>query len=149
MYYSSGAQQCSAYPPRRKYYLTTATWNGDQADESGVCEPGFHLASFWEIHEPSTLRYDTTLGDLQGDSGEGPPSDLSGWVRTGFLSTSAPSPGDGNCNAWTSDSGAAFGTIVNLTRDWDEAGATLDALEIWVARARACDLASRVWCIQD
>jgi hypothetical protein len=31
-----------------------------------TCAVGYHMASLWEIHEPSNLRYDTALGFHNG-----------------------------------------------------------------------------------
>ena len=44
----------------RKFYLTQALHNGAQA--LSACAQGYHMASLWEIHDTSNLRYDTDLG---------------------------------------------------------------------------------------
>ena len=64
----------------RAFYLTTTTHTGAQA--TTACAAGFHMASLWEIFDPSNLRYDATVGATADDSGAGPPF-LGGWVRTG------------------------------------------------------------------
>ncbi len=55
----------------RKFYLTKTYHNGAQA--LSACATGYHMASMWEIHQPSNLRYDTDLGFIVADSGFGPP----------------------------------------------------------------------------
>jgi hypothetical protein len=67
---------------------------------SRVVRPGYHTASIWEVLDPSNLRYDTTQGFMEADSGSGPPT-ASGWIRTGrppLGSEFSPAP---NCFAWT------------------------------------------------
>jgi len=88
----------------RGYYLTQGTYNGAEADGTdgngaGVCASGYHFASLWEILDPSNLKYNTTLGYTQADSGQGPPTNALGWVRTGYLSNTSTTAGQGNCNA--------------------------------------------------
>ena len=56
---------------RRSFYLTKTTHTGAQA--LAACAEGYHMASLWEILNPSNLRYDTELGVVVGDSGFGPP----------------------------------------------------------------------------
>ena len=56
---------------RRAFYLSQ---NGVPADQAlAACVPGFHMASLYEILDPSSLRYDTSLGlsfeDLNLDLG--------------------------------------------------------------------------------
>ena len=57
--------------PRKSFYLTRVTHNASQA--LSACAEGYHMASLWEIHDPSNLRYDTELGFTTDDSGFGPP----------------------------------------------------------------------------
>ena len=47
---------------RRSFYLTKATHKGFAGETA--CALGYHMASLWEIHEPSNLSYNTTLGLL-------------------------------------------------------------------------------------
>src|SRR5437899_259888 len=70
---------------RRSFYLTKATHKGFAGETA--CALGYHMASLWEIHEPSNLSYNTTLGLTGKDTGQGPPSGLSGWIRTGYGDT--------------------------------------------------------------
>jgi hypothetical protein len=53
------------------FYLTKTTHNGGQA--LTACAAGYHMASIWEIHDPSSLRYSTVYGFTEDDSGLGPP----------------------------------------------------------------------------
>lgn len=48
----------------RGFYLTTTTHTGDQA--LAACAAGFHMASLWEILDPSNLRYEPTPGSGTG-----------------------------------------------------------------------------------
>jgi hypothetical protein len=65
----------------RKYYLTQTTHTGGQS--LSACAEGYHMASLWEILDPSNLSYDTSLGFTLADSGSGPPASSLGWIRTG------------------------------------------------------------------
>ena len=56
----------------RQFYLTEAVVQGDQPITA--CAAGYHFASFWEIADPSNLKYNTTLGYTWSDSGQGPPA---------------------------------------------------------------------------
>lgn len=81
--------QAQEQPQRpRKFYLTRTGYTGARA--LSACTAGYHMASLWEIHDPSNLRYDTELGFVQDDSGFGPPIEF-GWIRTGALLMSLPS----------------------------------------------------------
>jgi len=107
-----------AYWPRR-YYLTPDYYNGDAADGSdgdgaGVCNPGFHFASLWEIQDTSNLKYEPGLGRTQSDSANGPPSYYTGWVRTAYYSNAGTVAGHANCSTWTSTSSDDHGTIIYL-----------------------------------
>jgi hypothetical protein len=56
----------------RKFYLTKPFHKADQA--LSVCAEGYHMASLWEIHDTSNLRYDRELGLTTVDSGFVPPT---------------------------------------------------------------------------
>jgi len=100
----------------RKFYLTK-TLDHDGAEALSACAEGYHMASMWEIHEPSNLRYDTTLGLTTADSGFGAPID-SGWIRTGFSANGSTTPGRSNCNGWTTSATTSYGTRVSLEDHW-------------------------------
>jgi hypothetical protein len=131
----------------RAFYLTQTEHMGNQV--LTACAPGFHMASLWEIWDPSNLRYDTTLGFTGGDAGSGPPS-LGGWIRTG----NAAGPPiifdfQDNCVAWTSDGSvdpSHEGTRVTLTRVWD---GTALRTHPWTATESLCSVPARVWCVED
>ncbi len=127
----------------RQYYLTKTNYNG--ANASTACASGYHMASLWEILDPSNLEYNTTLGHARDDSGEGPPVYYSGWVRTGYNGSSANIAGQGNCNAWTSSGPNDYGTVAYLPPDWT-AG---QDIHIWRVGTRTCENAVPVWCVKD
>ena len=105
----------------RQYYLTQSMYDGAGADKA--CTSGYHFASFWEILDPSNLKYNTELGWTQSDSGQGPPSWFMGWIRTGYSNgLTLITPGRANCRNWTSNSNPDKGTHVNLVDDWDAGG---------------------------
>ena len=127
----------------RKFYLTKTEHNGAQA--LSACAPGYHMASLWEIVDPSNVRYNTDLGVTFTDSGFGPPSAL-GWIRTGFLTSDSLEPGVANCDAWTSADAGRFGTLVGLHSLWNLPPTQISP---WQGIARSCSTATRVWCVQD
>jgi hypothetical protein len=133
--------------PIRGFYLSKNVVDG--ASATTACVSGYHMASIWEIHEPSNLRYDTTLGQTTDDSGSGAPFG-SGWVRTGFLSNggSAQPAGFVNCNAWTSNASSDNGSQIGLFVNWDEL-TTMVAIAPWVGSAQSCNQTAPVWCVQD
>jgi hypothetical protein len=128
----------------RKFYLTQLDYHADEA--LSVCAAGYHMASLWEIHDPSNLRYDTELGFQFDDSGSGPPSNIRGWIRTGQTIFNDNPAGHANCNLWTTRSGGSLGTSVALSGSWSSPGVSASP---WIAEASACDTGHRVWCVQD
>jgi hypothetical protein len=143
--------------PRRAFYLTPLTYDGAQA--LNACAAGYHMASMWEIVDPSNLRYDTTLGFTRSDSGFGPPSAPGdfGWVRTGRIGDDDLAAGGSNCFNWTQSAPSAIGTRVSLggglssQHYWDSA-TEVTRISPWLAEAAHCDGtdgATRVWCVQD
>lgn len=145
---------CSLRAPLRRFYLTQATVKGAAALDA--CEPGFHMASFWEIREPSGLQYDAVLGYVSGDSGEGPPDNVSlsghtlGWIRTGNSSNNPGHTlaGDANCLGWTSQSATEFGTRISLRSDWQPSMYS-SVVHPWFALGVECDHLLPVWCVED
>jgi hypothetical protein len=137
----------------RQFYLSTTAVNGDQA--TTACAEGYHLASMWEIADPSNLKYDTSLGSTSPDSGAGPPSQLvedgssipaQGWVRTGYQSSTEAVAGWGNCEAWSTRERLTSGTVVSLTSDWSSGAQDIG---VWNTDVRFCSNSVRVWCVQD
>ncbi len=128
----------------KRYYVTGgAAANGSQA--LGVCDAGYHMASLFEILDPTALAYDETRGFVTGDSGEGPPSSAIGWVRTGRGSSNAAIAGVGNCNGWTSANPSDQGTIVSLNSSWP----AVPGIPGWIVLTRACDQTANVWCVSN
>jgi hypothetical protein len=125
----------------REYYLTASTYSSTSA--TTACDSGYHMASLWEILNPSGLEYNTTLGTTRADSGSGPPSFL-GWARTGYSSNNDGSAGQANCSAWSTTAGN--GTAVRLPQIWDT---DLEDMHVWQVQLTACTSVARVWCIED
>ena len=131
---------------RKSFYVTETTHNGSQA--LTACAEGYHMASVWEILDPSNLRYNTQLGATWPDSGFGPPtaSASEAWIRTGGPASNSETIGLGNCNAWTSASQDDFGTLVRLDFPWDAAG---EKVSPWDVFTTTCVAPAHVWCVQD
>ena len=134
----------------RQYYLTKDSFKGSKPSGSngigaGVCANGYHFASLWEILDPSNMKYDTVLGDDRLDSGKGPPSYTSGWVRTGYSLNNNPNPGRANCSNWEFESG--FGTVVSLTTNWTDSSNR--DMFVWDAAVQSCSQEVQVWCMED
>ena len=132
---------------RRKFYLTTGTFDG--AGALNACDKKFRMASLYEIFDTSNLAYDTDRGQTAADSGEGPPSGVNGWIRTGFSSNNVDGPGQANCSAWTSSTDGELGTAVRLREEWlADAG----LISPWKAAEGGeqpqCDDSLPVWCVQ-
>lgn len=128
----------------RKFYLTKTGHVGNEA--LTACAGGYHMASVWEISDPSNLRYDTEFGATLADSGFGPPSGetlTTGWIRTGSRASLSSPSGTANCNAWTVGTNIGLGSTAWFTNTWNNFPASLrtDAAE--------CGSAVHVWCVQD
>lgn len=144
---------CSS-PRRRLYYLTQSFHNGSGA--ATACDPGFHMASLWEIRDTSSLDYDVLRGRTRADSGDGPPR-FSGWIRTGTSSDGTPEPGFGNCMAYTSNLAGDYGSLAVAgsenswsSSDWSTGAANeLSHTWGWTASGFECSGFSSVWCVQD
>jgi hypothetical protein len=129
----------------RKFYLTRTFHTGAQA--LSACAGGYHMASLWEILDPSNLRYDTGLGFTTVDSGFGPPDQFFGWIRTGGTASVVLPAGDANCNAWTEAGELKYGTSVLLFGPWNSP--SLSGISPWGALAITCSSPIRVWCVED
>ena len=141
----------------RQFYLTKGAYTGADADGSdgngaGVCADGYHFASLWEIVDPSNLVYNSALGwdwtelSLVSDMGQGPPTHWTGWVRTGYASgSSVGTPGEDNCNAWSSTGDGEHGTVVSLRKDWS----TTTGMHVWQPAVSPCWGPQPVWCVED
>jgi hypothetical protein len=131
----------------RQYYLTESGFNNG-AEALTACASGYHMASLWEIMDPSNLKYNTDLGRQQTDSGQGPPSDALGWVRTGYESRGSSSypAGQGNCLAWTIGTYSYWGTQAKLLSDWTAGN---EDIHVWEASTWQCNRNAPVWCVED
>jgi hypothetical protein len=134
---------------RRRFYLTQDLHLGN--DTLTACAAGFHMASFWEIRDTSKRAYDKVLGLVGLDSGDGPPTDVSAWIRTGWLYTNSPFSrvGEWNCSAWTSASTTNRGTAVYLSTNWDSIDDPVTMVSPWNAFDIHCGTGHRVWCVED
>jgi hypothetical protein len=140
------------FAPRRFYLTREQAYKGNQAVTA--CAAGFHMASMWEILDPSNLKYDTTLGATLADSGFGPPTRIQtssnifnrGWIRTGGRAQPTGAAGTGNCAGWNSDLPNDNGTAVELPPDWN---VTSDAIAPWFASPPQCSTPQQVWCVED
>ena len=139
-----GAQNVPKHSGLRKFYLTQTEHNGSQA--LTACESGYHMASMYEVLDPSNLRYDTQLGFTNADSGIGPSTNVGGWIHTGAPEFANDVPGSGNCNAWKSGSDQDDGTFVFLTFEWQENPVVVSP---WRAATTVCSANMRVWCVQN
>ncbi|MFP3939106.1 MAG: hypothetical protein ACOC7L_03525 [Acidobacteriota bacterium] len=151
---------------RRSWYLTES--QSDGAAAPFACAPGYHMASLWEVLDPTELRYASEEPDARehADMGSGPPQSIPGWIRTGHQSRSTQeddnSTGDGgyvNCSAYNSNAANEDGTFVMLNRCWQEeedcnigSGSEVLGKEVapwWLASESTCDSLIRVWCVED
>jgi hypothetical protein len=133
----------------RRFYLT-ADPVPDATHALTACAPGYHMASLWEILDPSHLKYDTALGAVAADSGQGPPvwvgTDYRGWVRTGHIASTLDITGLANCEVWTSNGTDHRGTTAALPLYW---GAGVENLHVWDTTLWSCAGSQRVWCVED
>lgn len=147
---------CRANLARRRYYLTKPRFLPTEAPTA--CATGFHFASFWELHEPARLDYDTNLGlFIPVAQGSGPPagpvshSNYSGWVRTGTLSDSPSAPpGQASCMFWSDASPFNQGTVIALPDGISTSWATAASNgSPWAAGVTPCNAMRPVWCVED
>ncbi len=127
----------------RQFYLDGGSYDG--AETTTVCASGYHFASLWEILDTSNLKYNTTLGWTNDDSGQGPPVLGYGWVRTGYSNSTANTAGEGNCNGWSSNSNSDYGTSAYRPSNWT----TGQDIYVWKVETGTCDVGRSVWCVED
>jgi hypothetical protein len=157
VYLAWGQREVSAAGPHvaqpspagmRRFYLT-ADPVPDATQAITACAPGYHMASLWEIVDPSHLRYDPDLGATAADSGQGPPvwvtTDYHGWVRTGNIASPLDITGLANCEAWTSSDAAEWGTTATLPLYW---GVGVEDVHVWDVGRWPCSADLRVWCVE-
>jgi hypothetical protein len=135
----------------RFFYLTTTTHMGAAADTA--CAAGYHMASLWEVLDPSGLEYNRALGRTGADTGDGPPSRFTGgeaWIRTGLdTGDTSSTSGLGNCNAWASASASDSGSTAQLDWPWASGDASPQTVTPWTTSWDQCITANPVWCVQD
>ena len=129
----------------RKFYLTDADYDGNNANGASVCAEGYHFASLWEILDVSNLEYNQDLGATNDDSGYGPPSSIGGWIRTGYSENNDVIPGKANCSNWESTDFS--GTIISLSSDWTNSDER--DISVWDAELQGCSSTAQVWCVED
>jgi len=134
----------AAADSRRWFYLTTTSQNG--AGALTACESGFHMANIYEIFDVSNLRYDTGRGWTRDDSGQGPPQQWGGWVRTGAASYAGSEAGASNCLAWTSSIASDAGTVAHLDYRMNDPA---NMVHPWRVLAQGCSTPWAVWCVED
>ena len=126
-------------PPKKQsgksFYLTVTDHDG--ADAPFACVPGFHMASIYEILDPTGLTYDSGLGVTPADAGNGPPAGAvyQGWMRGGHDAAGSGGVFQANCQAYQSNNPQEVGVAAHL-------GITgINAPEPWIAQPVACDQA--------
>jgi hypothetical protein len=104
------------------------------------------MASALELQDTSNLEYALLLGDVETDSGSGPISNNSGWVRTGQDASTTE-----NCNNWTSASASHTGRrmILRFPSEWNDPATQLSPWEVTIPQSCAPASATNVWCIED
>lgn len=145
---ASVAVECA---PRR-FYITNDLHTG--AEAASACDSGFHFANLYEIAQPSGLRYayDHANASTSGDSGQGPPTDAGGWIRTGNSAGNGGGFGSANCWSYTSVAPTDSGTIVAVNPHWDgviSPGTALVQDLPWLGTTYPCNLSWKVWCVED
>jgi hypothetical protein len=120
---------------RKRIYLTKQTHSGNAV--LSACTLGFHAASVADLLTLAVFTYDPVLGSTFADSGEGPPADLRGWVRTGFPASSTI-----NCSAWTTTSGT--GTLASFEPTYQGTG----DYPILMFQ-KTCNSGEVVWCVES
>lgn len=126
---------------RRRYYVTSGSYQGSAAGAPGVCAPGFHFASFFELVDPSSRIYDESLGLSLGT---GVPIGALGWFEVG-TTLSDPSL---RCSGWSTNAGTGFGAQLAFG-DLTSSGPPTPAASPWTASLVPCSPSLRVWCAED
>jgi hypothetical protein len=126
------------------------------SDAPTACPVDYHMASIWEIREPSAVRYQpTAYGFPNTDLGDGPPGGFAAWVRTGTARsglTGFPQPP--NCRMWTSSASDDYGALAELIDVWNPLGVSGNTgyalpVSAWFIKEATCDQTHAVWCVKD
>jgi hypothetical protein len=154
---AAGAWQTTGNPSlanmaQRKYFLTEAYMAPNLAPLACALAGNYHMASLWEIYDPSQLRYDSDNPDAftgLDDQGEGPPANPArrGWIRTGGIGTDGLGSTPANCYAWTSTASNDYGVTVGLNVYWYETPTV--PIHPWDVAERACNTTAQVWCVEN
>jgi hypothetical protein len=134
-----GDGRCSRRGTRR-YYLSRTPVDGSQP--ATQCAAGYHMASRWELADPSGLEYDAVNGQTLPEAGSGPPVEV-GWARNGTM-LFPDQVGWANCSGWSTTSG--MGTVVTLSPTW---GLPSGTHAPWNIGLHFCGNPNAVWCIED
>jgi len=139
---------CRPNLARRRFYLTRTVVQPTGAPTA--CAAGFHFASLWELHEPSHLDYDQSLGRSVA-GGVGPPVMYGGWIRTGAPSDSTgAAPGFAQCSFWSTNDPSWSGTYAGLFESYT--GTPSDPAthaSPWLVTTKPCSSVREVWCVED
>jgi len=150
--FPDGSVQSSA-AKRKVYYLTESEFFGNQAPFACDVSGGFHFANFFEIADSGAMRYakqeELSVGFYlheKDDSGDGPPLEEWGYVRTGGDSVAAFELGSSNCDGWVQDGLNEFSTVAGLCISCPASGSV--TIGTWNVGVGACS-GHRVWCVTD
>ena len=128
---------------RRKFYLTRTNHTGASADTA--CAAGFHLASPFDILDPTVLDYDSSLGDTSDPRG-GPPTGSSGWAHSSTQPSTLNLAGIASCDNWSSSSSSHYGSVVQLQASWT---APATVISPWHGGTWNCASIAPAWCVED
>ncbi len=134
------------------YYLTVTGFTG--GDAITACDSGLHMASISEIQDLSNLQYANmsiiAYDSLVDDQRLGPPSDHTGWVRTGSILLAG---GPDYCDFSMSSFDQQTGTTLSLnTQVWGDSYMDPYPVDIepgWHFKQIAYNRPQRVWCVEE
>jgi hypothetical protein len=118
----------------RLFYVTPGLFAGNQV--LTACASGYHLASIWEIRDPSNFAYDTRRGLRNASYQAGPPAFLEAWLDDG----QEPNVNH-DCTGWT-DSSGSFGRTAYL-------GIHYAGPVFYELAQTDCGEEHHVWCASD
>jgi hypothetical protein len=133
--------QASVNAQRKRFYATKGSVLG--GDASTACATGYHVASLWEISDPSNLTYDTSLGFTWPHQANGPPNEYPGWIEIG---------GGSDCAGYTSPDPDVTGTAVRLPIGFELFGSAATPASPWQlydAVVLSCGISLPVWCASN
>jgi len=121
----------------QSFYLTNSPTLG-AFDPDLVCVDGYHMASLYELKNPSEMHYDTNpvYSLILDDSGSGAPV-LNGWIRSGRDASTGQ-----NCSVWLSEHQNSMGQVVQPTF-------TTTVFGTWGLSSAPCNTLHYLWCISD